>query len=116
MFLTQIFGQIQPPPAVARFAPTTLNPLGLTRFIGIIISALIVGAGLYFLLNVITAGYQFLSSGDDPKGVSSAWAKIYQSIIGLIIVAAAVLLTSVISLIFFGTAGAIMNITLYGPQ
>ena len=88
---------------------------GLALFLTNIIRFLIIIAGIWALLNIILAGYQFISGGNDSKAISGAWAKIYQSILGLMIIAASVMLTSVISLVIFGDPSYILSIVVYGP-
>src|SRR3990172_2637707 len=50
--LAQIFGNVQPPPGVNKY-------VGPTQFISNIVKLLIVGAGIYALFNLVTAGYAF---------------------------------------------------------
>lgn len=89
---------------------------GLPLFISNIVKLLTVVAGLWVLVNFILAGLQFISSQGDEKAVASAWNKIYNSIIGLVIIAVAFGLISLISLILTGYAGTFLNITIYGPE
>ncbi len=70
-------------------------------------------AGIFFVVQLILAGYGYLSANGDPKKTGEAWNKITQSIIGLVIVAAAFIIASVV--------GSILNIdiinpTIYGPN
>lgn len=109
----QVIGQVQPPPAIARFDP---GVAGLSQFISALVWAAISIGGLYTFMNLILAGYQFLTSGADPKNVSNAWAKIYQSLIGLTILALSLLLAAVISLIIFKDPLFILSPKFYGPQ
>lgn len=111
--LPPIFGRITPPAAVVAI---DASERGLTTFISNLVKFFIVVAGLYAFLNIILAGFQFLSAGGDPKNMSQAWSKIYQTFIGLIIVAGAVMITMIVSLIIFGDAGAILNVVVYGPS
>ena len=65
------------------------------------------------MAQLIIAGYGYLSSSGDPKKTEAALNKITQSLIGLIIVAGAFILTSVV--------GSILNINIvepiiYGPN
>lgn len=53
-------------------------------------------AGLIFLIQLIKAGFGYMSAAGDPKKAEAAWAKIYQSLIGIVIVASAFVITSVI--------------------
>ena len=88
---------------------------GLPLFISNIIKLLTIVAGLWALINLILAGLQFISSQGDEKAVASAWNKIYNSIIGLVVIAIAFGLISLISLLLTGNAGTFLNITIYGP-
>ena len=63
--------------------------------------ALVVGAGIYALFNLVLAGYAFMSAGDDSKKVASAWAKIYQTLMGLAFSAGAFVLAAIIGQLIF---------------
>jgi hypothetical protein len=70
-------------------------------------------AGIFFIVQVIIAGYEYISSNGDPKKTEAALAKITQSLIGLAIVAGAFVIASVV--------GSILKInilepTIYGPN
>lgn len=75
----------------------------------------IVGAGLYALWNFISAGYGFMSAGDDAKAITKAFAKFWQSLLGLLFVAGAFVLAAVFGYLIFGDATAIISPTIYGP-
>jgi hypothetical protein len=64
--------------------------------------ALVVGAGIYALFNLVLAGYSFMSAGDDSKKVSGAWAQIYQTMIGLAFSAGAFVLAAIFGQLIFG--------------
>lgn len=76
-----IFGKVSPPPGVSQYSDGALS--GLPLFINNILKLLIVGAGIYSLFSLVLAGYAFLSAGDDPKKVTAAWSKIWQTLLGL---------------------------------
>lgn len=109
----QIFGPVQQPPGLQRYG--TLTGGGLVKFLNVILQTLVVVAGLYFLFNLIFAGYQFISAGGDSKAIESAWGKIWQSIIGLLIVAASFLLAAVFGFLIFGRWDAILKPTIFTP-
>lgn len=88
---------------------------GLITFLNNILRLVFVVAGLYALLNLIIAGYSFMSAGGDPKAVEKAWAKIWQSLIGLLIIVASFLLAALFGWLLFGNASAILTPTIYGP-
>lgn len=102
--LFQIFGPITKPPSVGY---SDLSQGGLTRFISRIIVIFYILAGLYVLFNLIMAGYLYVQGGQ--QNTAAAWAKIWQSLMGLIIVAAAVLLTAVVSWFVFGDPRFILS-------
>lgn len=64
-------------------------------------------AGIFFVVQIILAGYGYLSSSGDPKKTEAAFAKIWQSLIGLLIVSAAFVLASFV--------GNILGIDILNP-
>lgn len=118
--MIQIFGEINPPPSVLKwgnfFGYEAGAVPGLVPFLNTIVKLLIVVAGLYAFFNIILAGYAFLSAGgEDPKKFEAAWAKIWQSLIGLIFVAASFVLAAIFGYIIFGDYTAILNPKITGP-
>lgn len=53
-------------------------------------------AGLAFFIMIVVGGYQFLTSGGDPKGVAQARTTLTYAILGIILVVAAWLILSLI--------------------
>lgn len=112
----QIFGTIENPLKI-------INPEGyegiagggLILFLNNIIRLLIIIGGLFAFFNLILAGYGFLSAGDDPKKMAAAWAKIWQSMMGLLFIVGSFVLAAIFGYLLFGNAGAILNPQLYGP-
>lgn len=99
-------GRIVQPDALNNIG--TLEGGGLGILLNLVFNLMIIVAGIYALFNFILAGYAFMSAGDDPKQVQSAWSKIYQSVIGLLIAAGALVLAAVFGIIIFGDAGALL--------
>jgi hypothetical protein len=110
--MNNIIGNVNPPPGLIRFGNITE---GGTIFINIILNTLIVIAGLYAVFNLVLAGYAFMSAGDDPKKVAGAWAKIWQTILGLVIAAGALVLAAIFGKIIFGDWNALLRLRLFGP-
>jgi len=101
------FGVIFPPSPIAAFKD---NPAqGIGALVQKIIWVLIVGAGIYALFNFILAGYEFMSAGDDAKKVAGAWAKIWQTALGLGIAAGSFVLAAIFGWIIFGDPTFILN-------
>lgn len=88
---------------------------GIVYFLNNIIRLLIVVGGLFAFFNLILAGYGFLSAGDDPKKMGAAWAKIWQSMMGLLFILGSFVLAAIFGWLLFGDASAILNPKLYGP-
>lgn len=81
----------------------------LGKLLNIGLKLLIIGAGVYALINLILAGYAFMSAGDDAKKVAGAWAKITQTIIGLAVAAGAFVLAAIFGQLIFGDATFILS-------
>jgi len=107
------FGTINPPPALDKY--NTSSPQGLFTFINIIIKVLISGAGLFALFNLILAGYGFITAGGNSEAIEAAWAKIWQSLLGLVIVAGSIVIAGAVGLAIYGEADALLVPKLYGP-
>jgi hypothetical protein len=75
----------------------------------------IVIAGLFTFWNLIQAGFMFLSAGGEAKNITKAWDKIWQSIVGLLIVAASFILAGVFGYLIFGDATALLKLQLFAP-
>jgi len=107
------FGQITPPPGINKYKG--LQEGGLINFANNLLKFAIVGAGIYAFVNIILAGYSFMSAEGDPKKVEQAWKWIYQSLLGLVLVAGSFVLAAIFGWLIFGNAGAILNPKIYGP-
>lgn len=107
---TNPFGKINAPSPIAKYAD---NPAqGIGGLIQIVVWALIAGAGIYALINFVLAGYAFISAGEDPKKVAGAWAKIWQTALGLLVAAGSIILASIFGKLIFGDFNAILNPTI----
>ena len=71
-------------------------------------------AGIFFVVQIILAGYGYLSASGDPKKAEAAFAKIWQSLIGLLIVSAAFVLASFIGKIL--GIDNILDVKISGPS
>lgn len=112
-YLFQIFGQVNPPQGVAQYG--TFTGGGLAGFVINIIRLILVGAGLFTVFNLATAGYAFMSAGGDARKIADAWAKIWQSMLGLIFTAGSFVLGAVISKLVFDDYTTIFKLNVYGP-
>lgn len=101
-----IFGQVNTPPGVDKFAA---GPAGLIQLISNIIKLITIIAGLFGLFNIISAGYTYLSSGGNAKATETAMNQLSYSLIGLMIIVGSFTLTALVSLLLFGDPLYILN-------
>lgn len=104
------FGKINVP--TTNFGSNDNPTLAIGNLVNLGFRLLIIGAGIFAVINFILAGYSFLSAGDDPKKVASAWSMIWQSILGLAVAAGAFILAAVINGLIFGGSFNILKPTL----
>lgn len=115
--MLSIIGGITPP---APFKNITgqyggIENLGLIKFFNNLIRLLFVVGGLWAFLNLVLAGYGFLGAGEDPKKMAAAWAKIWQSMMGLLFMLGSFVLAAIFSYLLFGNPLTILNPKIYGP-
>ena len=104
------FGEIKLPTEITgKYGTGGVEGGALGKFLNIIILTLIVGAGVYALINLIMAGYAFMSAGDDPKKVAGAWSKIWQTLLGLAFAAGAFVLAAIFGQLIFGDPSFILS-------
>ena len=114
----QVIGDIKPP---SPFKDPNLTgqyggfTFGFIKFFNNIIRLLIVVGGLWAFLNLVLAGYSFLGAGEDPKKMEAAWAKIYQSMMGLLFILGSFVLAAIFGYLLFGDPKAILNPKIWGP-
>lgn len=112
--MIQIIGKITPPEIFSPKGYGQLN-MGLVPFLNNIVRLLIVIGGIWAFINLILAGYAFLGAGDDPKKITAAWAKIWQSMLGLFFILGSFVLAAIFGYLLFGHPGAILRPKIYGP-
>lgn len=93
------FGSIKAPDGISNYVGTPDAAIG--QLLNTILKTLIVGAGIYALFNLVFAGYAFMSAGDDSKKVAGAWAKIWQTLMGLAFAAGAFVLAAIFGQLIF---------------
>lgn len=85
---------------------------GLFDFLGNLFKFAAVIGGIYMILQILLAGYDYISASGDVKKTELAWAKIWQSLLGLVIISSAFILAGVIGRI---TGINILSPEIYGP-
>ncbi len=110
------FGNIAPPPGVTRYQTGVGAASGLVNFLSNLIKLVIVGGGIFTFINILLAGVSFISAGGDPKKIEQATTKIWQSGIGLIIMAGSFVAAAIIGQIIFGDPSFILVPRIHGPD
>lgn len=112
--ITNPFPSINPLLAPTSAYLTGASGEGLILLFNNLLKLVIVVAGIYAFVNIISAGYGMLAS-QEPKEIAKAWAKLYQSMIGLLIIAGSFVLAAVFGWIIFGDATILLKPQLFGP-
>lgn len=113
--VTDIVGTVTNPLPKAYQGITAAQGGGLILFLTNILRLVFVVAGLFAFINLILAGFQYMSAGGDSKAVEKAWDKIWQSFLGLILIVGSFALAALFGYLLFGDAGFILNPKFYGP-
>ncbi len=71
--------------------------------------------GAFAFFNIIIAGYQYMTAAGDAKALTAAWARIWQSLIGLVILIGSFVLAALFGYLIFGDPGFMLNPKIYGP-
>lgn len=105
-------GKIVRPSFIPEGIDDTGKLTGILVFFNSILKLVFIVAGLWAFINLILAGYSFMTAGGDAKAVTKAWEKIWQSILGLLIIICSFLIAAIMGIVLFGKADAILNPTL----
>lgn len=88
---------------------------GLPSFITNLLTLIFVAGGLFVLFNFIFAGFTYMSAAGDKAKLEKALSSINMSVVGLLVMVAAGVLTGIISFLLFGSATFILKPTIIGP-
>jgi hypothetical protein len=92
------------------------NPSGgLIGFLSNVLRFIAIAGGLWSLVNMVIAGFTYISAGHDPKQTVLAWQKIYMSLIGLVVIVASYAIAALLGFLLFDNPSAILNPQIYGP-
>jgi len=108
-----IWGRVGAPPGVSNYGGGGIS--GIQMFVSIIVKSLIVFAGIYAFFNIIIAGYAFMSAGGNPEKIANAWAKIWQTLLGLVIAAASFVLAAIFGQLIFRDPNALLQLRIFTP-
>lgn len=100
---------IEAPPGVELYQAKAGTNIGLVFFISKMIQLFTLVCGVWVIFNGTLAGYYFIQSSGDASAYEKARNQITQSTIGLIIIVLSYTVTGLVSLVFFGDAGFLLN-------
>jgi len=103
-----LFGTIENPTAYE-----SVQGQGLFTFLSNLFKFAAVAGGIYLIVQILLAGFDYISANGDIKKTETAWAKIWQSILGLVIIGAAFIIAGVIGRL---TGINILSPQIYGPS
>ena len=99
----EVIGEINPPGWLGKHGNIEVGEgFGLVGFFSNMLRLAAVAAGLFAIVNLILAGYEFISAGGNSDKVTNAQNKIWNSLIGLLIIAASYTIAALVGLIMFG--------------
>ena len=108
-----LFGNVTPPAGVAKYiSKGGSQGGGLFILISNIFRLMAVVGGIILVFQIIMGGYGYLTANGDSKKVEAAWAKIWQAVLGLAIVASAFTIAGVVGRLF---GINILSPEIYGP-
>lgn len=112
--MLQLFGNITPPDGISEWISKPGGGGGgaIFLFLSTILKLLGTIAGIYTVIQLIMAGYTYISAAGDPKKNELAWNMIWQSLLGLLVVAAAFTIAAVVGNLL---KIDILNPTIDGP-
>lgn len=115
----QIIGPIEnplPPGYKSVFGSGGEAQGGLVLFLSNVLRLFFVGAGVFALINFIVAGFQYMTAAGDTKALNAAWSRIWQSLIGLVLIVGSFAVAALFGQLIFGDPGFILNPKVYGPS
>ena len=98
--MLQFFESIVPPSPIQSLTPDNAGG-GLVNVINIGLKFVFIAAGLYAFWNFITAGYMLIGSGGDAKKLSQVRDKYLWTLLGLVVMASAIVVAGLIGIFVF---------------
>lgn len=110
---SDIVGEIRPDILPGPYRSVTGG--GLVLFFSNVLRLFFTVAGAYAFINFVLAGYQFMNAGGDAKAIGTAWKRIWQSLVGLVLIVGSFALASLFGQLIFGDPGFILSPKIFGP-
>lgn len=102
-------GCISPPSYITPGVDASGFPIGVMTLLNSLLKLVFVVAGLWAFLNLIIAGFGFMNAGGDAKMVTKAWDRIWQSLLGLLIIVVSFLIAAIVGMLLFKDPTAILQ-------
>ncbi|MDA1080002.1 MAG: hypothetical protein O2840_04930 [bacterium] len=116
LFATNLgIGKIAVPPGVDKYQDAAAGSgatIGIMLFISMLVKFAMIVAGIWAMLNILLAAYQFFNNKGDAGQYQKVSQQITNTVMGLVLLMSLYTIVAVIGLIFFGDAGYILNPTL----
>ena len=87
--------------------------IGIVNFASVLLRVFTIVCGIFFIFNMVVAGYYFVTSSGDSATFGKFKDSLYYSLIGLFLLAAALMIAGLIGTIFFGSASYIIQPALF---
>lgn len=113
---SEIFGEVEPPQGVAAYNEAVGGGIGLVLFLSRVIRLITIAGGIFVFVNIIYAGWLYLSSMGDTGKTKQAFDTIIYSVIGLAVIIGSYAIAGIVGLVFFGDATYILNPVICGPE
>jgi len=111
-----VIGRIKVPEMIRTGYGTFDSPRGgIIGFASNLIMLVMVLAGIWSLLNIIFAGFNYITQSTNPEAIANANKQIYMSLLGLVIIVGSFALAGILGYLLFGDASAILSPIIYGP-
>jgi hypothetical protein len=110
-----IFGKVEAPPGVADY-DAAAGGIGLVLFVSNLIRIITIVGGVFVMVNIIYAGWIYISSSGNADAHTKVADTIIYSIIGLAIIVGSYAAAALAGVIFFGDATFILSPTICGPE
>lgn len=88
---------------------------GLLGLVSNLVKLVIAVGGLWAFVNLLLAGFVYITSGDKPDELVKAHQRIYMSILGLVVMIGSFAITMIVSFLLYGNASTILNPVISGP-
>lgn len=88
---------------------------GLILFLTNILRIIFIAAGIFAFFNIIGAGFGFMTAGGDSKKITQAWDKMWQSLLGLVLIVGSFALAALFGQLVFGDPKFILSPQIFGP-